>query len=97
MVAVATVWILIHFMTQLLEGHSARQEKPSKQPFLYCFKCMYCVLQGIKIVPHPLPALPARVGPSPKGLEKPQAMLLSEYIELNIGNKLLELPLTYKT
>ena len=84
-------------MTQLLEGHSARQENPSKQPFLYCFKCMYCLLQGIKIVPHPLPALPARVGPSPKGLEKPQAMLLSEYIELNIGNKLLELPLTYKT
>ena len=58
---------------------------------------MYCALQGIKIVPCPLPALPARVGPSPKGLEKPQAMLLSEYIGLNIGNKLLELHLTYKT
>ena len=58
---------------------------------------MYLVLQGIKIVPRPLPALPARVGPSPKGLEKPQAMLLSEYIGLNIGNKLLELHLTYKT
>ena len=57
---------------------------------------MYCVLQGTKIVPCPLPASPARVGPSPKGLEKPQAMLLSEYIELNIGNKLLELHLTYK-
>jgi len=58
---------------------------------------MYCVLQGNKIVPRPLSALPARVGPSPKGLEKPQAMLLSEYIGLNIGNKLLELHLTYKT